>query len=239
MYAMKIIIGVVIAVIICTLILLIPVFDKPREKRQTLLQDKTGTTITSDTSPTVVEENYPDKQLTKFLVNFDWNVPKLPKGFDWEEKVPTKQDLDNSGVFWDARYNKSDSNSSGEIPVWGGKLFEVSVDDKSPMYNKAGLSLSQELYSNFVDSGWDYSFRYGNWQISGMAAGAPLSEIAGYVKNNGSLVRTIVYSYNVLGGWQGPELGLKCPCAVNMSIFISEPVEMSEFITGLTKNGTE
>ena len=69
-----------------------------------------------------------------------------------------------------------------------------------------------------------------------MAASGIQGSVTGYVRVEGDLVRTVVLSYFYDGNWIAGEnepSHLQCPCSVTMTIFISDPVNLSDYIQNL------
>ncbi len=164
----------------------------------------------------------------------NWRIPALPENFNWTENSANEEDIKNNKIFFDDRFlkNQSEGVVTGEI-LAPGKIYSVTLTDKDWNYNDAGFAVLSLLDKNLESSGWSSSTRFGNYLISGVAAGGTRGLIEGYVRIENNLIRTIVFSYIYDGDWITPAnepYYLKCPCSVNMTIFISEPVSLDQYI---------
>ncbi len=165
----------------------------------------------------------------------NWRIPSLPENFNWVENDANEEDIKNNKIILDDRFlrNQSETPISGEI-LASGKIYTVNLTNKDWNYNNAGFAVGSLMKKNLESSGWSTSTRYGNHLISGIASSSIKGNVTGYVRVENNQVRTIVFSYIHDGNWITPEnepAYLQCPCTVNMTIFISEPVSLDEYIS--------
>ena len=164
----------------------------------------------------------------------NWRIPPLPENFNWVENDANDEDIKNNKIIFDDRFlrNQLETPISGEI-LASGKIYTVNLTNKDWNYNNAGFAVGSLIKKNLESSGWSTSTRYGNHLISGIALTTIKGSVTGYVRIENNQVRTIVFSYIHDGNWITPEnepAYLQCPCSVNMTIFISEPVSLDEYI---------
>ena len=164
----------------------------------------------------------------------NWRIPALPENFNWVENDANEVDIKNNKVIFDDRFlrNQSETPVSGDI-LAPGKIHSVTLTNKDWNYNSAGFAVGSLMKKNLESSGWSTSTRYGNHLISGIASSSIKGSVTGYVRVENKQVRTIVLSYIYDGNWVTPEnepAYLQCPCVVNMTIFISEPVSLDQYI---------
>ena len=166
--------------------------------------------------------------------NVNWRIPNLPEGFNWVENDANQQDIENNKILFNDRYEKSSEENvvTGHI-LAPGKIYTVKLTDKDWNYKDAGYTTENLLRKSLEGTGWSSSTRVGNHVVYGIASSGVKSSVTGYVRVEDNKVRTVVFSYFYEGDWITPEnepAFLKCPCSVSMTIFISEPVELSEYI---------
>lgn len=164
----------------------------------------------------------------------NWRVPQLPEGFNWIENNANEEDLKNNRIIFDGRFlNEAPEKAvSGEI-LASGKIYSVSLSDKDISYNGSGFSIDNILRGILESTGWSSSTRYGGYLFSGIAASGVQGNVSGYVKIEHSLIRTFVYSYRYDGNWVSSgnqPVHLECPCTVAMTLFISDPVALEDYI---------
>ena len=163
--------------------------------------------------------------LLKPTVNYEWNIPNLPVGFDWQTKSLNKEEAVNYRMLWDSTGSE---NSYGDIP-FSATLYttDLNYDDRKDILD----------YRDFVDKfgkemnskGWSFDVLYGNKRIMGMAADGVFSSIYGTVKINDSQIRSVGYSYNLNStSWEGPGSDIVCPCQLHLEIFIGDEVNLKD-----------
>lgn len=142
--------------------------------------------------------------------------------------------MDNR-MFFDSRYysgNGSPAVSDGEIKA-SGKIYKASVKDTDSAYNSAGFNLWSKIDAILVKNGWSQGLQFGDYEIMGAAAGGVQGNKIGYIKREGYLLRTIVYTYINNGNFveSGNQLPghLECPCNTEMTIFIGDPVDLRNY----------
>lgn len=165
----------------------------------------------------------------------NWRIPPLPENFNWDENNANDEDIKNNKIIFDDRFlkNQLETPVSGEI-LAPGRIYSVSLTNKDWNYNNAGFAVGSLMKKNLESSGWSTSTRYGNHLISGIASSSIKGNVTGYVRVENNQVRTIVFSYIHDGNWITPEnepAYLQCPCTVNMTIFISEPISLAQYIS--------
>lgn len=180
-----------------------------------------------------LKRNPPQFQETK-KSQINWRVPNLPDGFNWVESEANQQDIENNKILFNDRFEKNTEEevTTGEI-LPPGKIYSVKLTDKDWNYKDAGRATEIIFKQSLEGSGWSSSTRVGNHVVYGMAASGIQGSVIGYVRVEGDLVRTVVLSYFHDGNWVTSENApshLQCPCSVNMTIFISEPVSLDEYI---------
>jgi len=163
---------------------------------------------------------------TNDSIVFDWKIPSLSKDYDWKISVISKDSAEalNYRVFWDRRYSQDTKMKEkyGEIPL-GGTLYEISLTDDDRGYGDILEYLSAQFDMSLVDSGWKSTIDYGDWFISGMAADGVFGGVLGFIKMDGTNIRTIARSYDILTtSWDGPGSEPECPCTVQVKILISD-----------------
>ena len=164
----------------------------------------------------------------------NWRIPDLPENFNWLENNANEEDVKNNKIIFDDRFLRKQNETpvSGDI-LAPGKIYSVTLINKDWNYNSAGFAVGSLMKKNLESSGWSTSTRYGNHLISGIASSSIRGSVTGYVRVENNQVRTVVFSYLYDGKWITPEnepAYLQCPCTVNMTIFISEPVSLAEHI---------
>jgi len=164
----------------------------------------------------------------------NWRIPSLPENFNWTENDANEEDIKNNKIIYDDRFlrNQLETPVSKDI-LAPGKIHSVTLTNKDWNYNNAGFAVGSLLKKNLESTGWSTSTRYGNHLISGIASNSIRGSVTGYVRVENKQVRTIVFSYLYDGNWITPEnepAYLQCPCSVNMTIFISEPVSLDQYI---------
>jgi len=167
----------------------------------------------------------------------NWRIPALPDGFNWVESDANQQDMENNKILFNDRYAKSSEEAveTGYI-LAPGKIYTVKLTDKDWNYKDAGYTTDNLLRKTLEGSGWSSSTRVGNHVIYGTALSGVESSVTGYVRVESGLVRTVVLSYYHDGNWvaSGNEPAhLQCPCSVNMTLFISDPVPLDDHIKNL------
>lgn len=165
----------------------------------------------------------------------NWRIPELPDGFNWVENDANEEDVKDSRIMLDDRFtNKGSENMSFSEILAPGKIYHTSLTSKESSYSgDTGSSIDKILKGTMESTGWSSSTRYKDYLVSGMAAGGIRGSISGYVRIEQGLVRTIVYGYRYDGNWisSGYEPAhLECPCTLVMTIFISEPVALENYI---------
>ncbi len=167
----------------------------------------------------------------------NWRIPNLPDGFNWVESEANQQDIENNKILFTDRFEKNSDEDvvTGEI-LAPGKIYSVKLTDKDWNYKDAGYATEAILRKSLEGSGWSSSTTVGNYVVYGMAASGIQGSVTGYVRVEGDLVRTVVLSYFYDGNWIAGEnepSHLQCPCSVTMTIFISDPVNLSDYIQNL------
>jgi len=164
----------------------------------------------------------------------NWRIPAIPENFNWSEKDANEEDIKNNKIVYDDRFlrNKLEIPVSKDI-LAPGKIHSVTLTNKDWNYNNGGFAVGSLMKKNLESTGWSTSTRYGNHLISGIASSSIRGSVTGYVRVENKQVRTIVFSYLYDGNWITPEnepAYLQCPCSVNMTIFISDPVSLDQYI---------
>lgn len=163
----------------------------------------------------------------------DWHVISLPEEFEWEERNVTvfDGDIEEARIFIDPEIRDgSIENAWSGTPTLPGKLYTTVVTDEHESYQLAGYELGQQLYETVHNNGWAESVEFNNRKISGWSADGVQSGIVGFIKLNGTEVRAITYSYELNGNWvMDVTPNRECPCETQMSIFISDPYDLSDF----------
>lgn len=167
----------------------------------------------------------------------NWRLPSLPDAFNWVESEANQQDIENNKILFDDRFGKSSVENivNGQI-LAPGKIYSVKLADKDSNYKDAGPVTENLLNKTLEGSGWSSSTRVGNHVVYGMAASGIQGSVTGYVRVEGDLVRTVVLSYFYEGDWVTSENEpsyLQCPCSVTMTVFISDPVNLKDYIKNL------
>ena len=169
--------------------------------------------------------------------NINWRIPNLPEGFNWVESDANQQDMENNKILFNDRYEKSsEENVETGYILTPGKIYTVKLTDKDWNYKDAGYPTENLFRKSLEGTGWSSSTRVGNHVVYGTALSGVQSSVTGYVRVESGLVRTVVLSYYYEGNWVTPENDpayLQCPCSVNMTIFISEPVSLDQYISKL------
>jgi hypothetical protein len=169
---------------------------------------------------------------------FDWKIPELPQGYNWVLSNATDAEMVNNRMFFDNRNAVAAGKAFLADKVFGdiittGKIFRTSVTDKDSLYNESGWTLLNKIGQNLVENGWSQSVEYGDYFIAGIATGGVRGSAEGYVKRDDHLIRTIVYGYGYDGNWVDSDnnpVQLECPCSVEMTIFVGDPVDLRNYI---------
>ncbi len=169
--------------------------------------------------------------------NINWRIPSLPDGFNWVESDANQQDIENNKILFNDMYKKSsEKNVETGYILAPGKIYTVKLTDKDWNYKDAGYTTDNLLRKSLEGTGWSSSTRVGDHVVYGTALSGVQSSVTGYVRVESDLVRTVVLSYYYEGNWITPDnepAYLQCPCSVNMTIFISEPVSLKDYIKNL------
>jgi len=193
----------------------------PRTQKTQIQEGGVPTPLTTLTStPTPLElQTQPDSQ-------FDWKIPEFPGNFNWIESTSANTGI--PGISFDDK-----KSTFGEITV-SGKIYKTTVTDKDTTYKDAGPTYGLTLGEILAENGWSFTLQYGNYRLMGTAGLGVGGKTLGYIKLNGPIIRTIVYSYTENGNWvEGTTRPreLKCPpCSTDMTIIVSDPVDIRNFL---------
>jgi hypothetical protein len=169
--------------------------------------------------------------------DYDWKIPELPQGYSWVQHTATEAEMQDGRMFFDNR-NAIMSGKSKIVDVNGditttGKLFTTYVTDKEVLYDEAGSTLDNKFGQSLLTNGWVSAIDFGDYYIGGIAASGVQGSLSGYVKQDGYLIRTIVYGFTYDGNWvesDNAPIQLKCPCGVKMTIFVGDAVDLRNYI---------
>lgn len=154
----------------------------------------------------------------------NWNIPELSKDFTWETQRVSKDSNESSDfkVLWDKR--NTNSKERGTLPV-SGIIYKVGASDSDPMYKNLRSYLREQYEQKLTETGWTSGIEIGDTYYMGAAADGVFASIRGFVKTENGKLRTIVYSYNLnVAEWEGPQSGMKCPCTLDVKVFVSDEV---------------
>jgi len=180
--------------------------------------------------------NKSDKLKENEQIQINWEIPELPEGFNWSENYIEKEESEknNFSILVEERYSDRDVKEMVSKKVFPpGKLYKTFLTDKDTSYNSAGYPIEINLRNMLESAGWAWSTRYDNYLISGVSLSSLQGNTVGYVKIEQDLIRTYVYSYVYDGNWISSENEpphLECPCTVEMTVFISDPVPLADFL---------
>jgi hypothetical protein len=166
---------------------------------------------------------------------FDWNIPELPQEYTWVESDATDAEMMDNKMFFNAEFSgdtHADAVKSGEFKTTG-KIYKSTLLDTDTNYHSSGIKLDHELQKILLEKGWEQSVKFDNYTVMGMAASGVQGNTIGYVKVNGNLARTFVYSYVNSGNWvqTGDEpVHVECPCTRKMTIFVGDAVDLRNYI---------
>lgn len=181
-------------------------------------------TIVRDSQPTRKEVLDIKNGLTDTYTK-GWNIPTLPAEYEWkEEKVARTNPSYRIGYSW----KNSEGITDFDDLYFSGVKYSTVIVNNDP--NSLPLDPLGVQISNILEvSGWKSSVDYKDISFQAIEAVGISGYVSGRIKIYNDQIRSINYGYifRALSEPVGSGL-LKCPCEIHLSIFISDPVNLSE-----------
>lgn len=157
---------------------------------------------------------------------FDWEVPDFPEVCDLIESKDFKP--------YEILLNEPEAVLSPiSIPV-NGKYYSCEYPFTDPTNMGDGNDFYMKLLAMSETGNWKQTLDLGSYHVAVYGADGPTGSTIGYFRREGYMLRAYIYGYNISKQVDfNPATGesiVSCPCSESIQVFVSDPVDITEYI---------